>query len=115
MTLKPAELNIPIFPFHRHGDDILVAPFIQHDYTEVGGGGYRKYFLKYTKFTWKQAFVSSFYLKKKVGEMRIKGLRPGEILSQDRKDVDCTVSERSVWRKNSMVEGSRHDMNFCFG
>lgn len=64
-TLTPAELNVQIFPVHRNGDDALLAPFIQPHYTEVGSGGYRKYFLKYTKFMWKQAFVRTPLIWKK--------------------------------------------------
>lgn len=64
-TLKPSELNVQIFPFHRKGDDTLLAPFIQPDYTEIGSDGYRKYFFGYTKFMWKQAFLSTVLIRKK--------------------------------------------------
>uniref|UniRef100_A0A663MEZ1 Cochlin n=1 Tax=Athene cunicularia TaxID=194338 RepID=A0A663MEZ1_ATHCN len=35
-TQKPTKLKMQIFPFHRNSDAILLAPFIQPDYAEVG-------------------------------------------------------------------------------
>lgn len=51
-----------------------------------------------------QAFVSSFDLGKTLVGYR-KGLRPEEIQRQGGKDVDCAVSRRQIWRRNSMAKG----------